>query len=231
MPLQSSILKRLLLACLFSFALLGAAHAQKAYVIGKRTYTRLQSGQEQSFSRVRYNTIDLAMRITQGSRTDAEKAEAIALWIAKHIEYDTSLRFDRALQKKIYTSKTSVLNHVLKRRKALCGGYAFLFQKLCNEVGIEAEVIHGYTNDYANMSLNKSKPNHSWNAVKLNGTWHLLDITWAISHGNTNTPKMFWYLTKPSDFIKTHYPQDSAWTLLSNTVTLREFRQQASFSE
>jgi transglutaminase/protease-like cytokinesis protein 3 len=166
----------------------------------------------------------LAKQITRYSHTDSEKAEAIFYWIATHISYDTELRLNTSLQKKIYTSETNVVNHVLKRKKALCGGYAFLFQKLCLEVGIQSEVIHGFTKKYNTQPTSRSQPDHTWNAVKLADGWHLLDITWAVSHGSTNKPKMFWYTTKPSDFIKSHYPKEPKWTLLPNAISLEAFQ-------
>lgn len=166
----------------------------------------------------------LALEITKHHTSEAEKATAIFYWIASTIEYDTSLRLDRKLQKQIYISEEKIIQAVLKRRKALCGGYAFLFQALCKEVGIKAEVIHGYSKKYIPTSK-KRKIDHTWNAVKLNGSWKLLDITMARSMSRTGKPDTFWFDTAPSDFIKTHYPEDIKWALVSRPISFLEFNQ------
>jgi len=154
----------------------------------------------------------LAQSITKNSISEEQKAKAIFLWIANNISYDNELHNSKALQKKIYTSEENVVRHVLNRKRALCGGYAFLYEKLCGEVGLDVAVIHGYSNEFA-TKVKRSKPNHTWNAVKLNGKWQLLDITWAISHSRDGGPNLFWFKTPAKDFLKTHRPENRNWTL------------------
>jgi len=190
--------------------------AQGKTIIGKQTpYQKHQRIRVQNQSQ-KINTKNLAQQITRGKTTDAEKAKSIFLWIATTITYDTELRLNRNLQKEIYISEANVISQVLKRKKALCGGYAFLFKQLCTDVGIKAEVVHGFTTQSNEIKNTSGTPEHTWNAVFLNGTWQLLDITWAVSHGSTNKPQWFWYHTKPSDFIKTHLPKEKKWRLTHN---------------
>lgn len=161
----------------------------------------------------------LAQNITKTKSSDPDKARAIFLWITTHISYDYELKLNKPLQKKIYTSKENVLKNVLQRKKALCGGLAFLFQELCKYAEVEAQSIHGFTKTTTNFQ----KPNHTWNAVKLSGKWQLLDITWALSVGNTNQPNTQWYLTNPNTFIKSHFPQNPDWALLANPPSFSSF--------
>ncbi len=167
----------------------------------------------------------LAKSITANSHTDSEKVYAIYNWIATNIMYDTGLRFSKNLQKEIYISEENVVRNVLGRRMALCGGYAFLFRDLCEKVNIPVEVIHGFTKVVEGQSQNYKQPNHTWNAVKLNGRWELLDITWAVGYGNEEKPDNFWYLINPKDFILSHYPQNPQWTLLGESVSFTEFKK------
>lgn len=53
--------------------------------------------------------------------------------------------------------------------KAVCEGYAKLFQYLCYRTGINATQISGIADGGG----------HMWNAVKLDGDWYELDATWA----------------------------------------------------
>lgn len=168
---------------------------------------------------------NLAKSITVNSHSDSEMVYAIYRWIATNIRYDTELRFSKKLQNKIYVSEENVVNNVLDRRMALCGGYAFLFRDLCERVNIPVEVIHGFTKAIAGQPQSYKQPNHTWNAVKLNGKWQLLDITWAISYGNGKTPDDFWILTPPKDFIYSHYPENPQWTLLNNRISFTDFKK------
>ena len=174
-----------------------------------------------------FSTEKLAFAITKDSRTDTDKVRAIYRWITSNISYDNELRLSSKLQKEIYTSEENVLRKVLERKMALCGGYAFLFKSLCEDVGISAEVIHGFTKDYSGKIRKNKKPNHTWNAVKLNGKWQLLDITWAISYGSKSSADDYWFLTKATNFIYTHYPEESKWTLLEKPISFSEFQKQS----
>lgn len=207
-----------LLSFLFLFSL--TAQSQIGSVIGHKNNSRIQKSKTRK-DRVAH-TVELeklAYNITRGKETQDEKAQAIYLWITKNISYDRELRFNKKLQKEFYTSKENVILKVLQRQKALCGGFAFLFEQLCEQAGIEAKTIHGFTK----LAMTYNKPNHSWNVVRLDGKWFLLDITWSVSNGNPENPEAYWYLTPPKDFIKSHYPEDINWTLLNKPPSLLEF--------
>ena len=165
----------------------------------------------------------LARAITKNSKSDAEKVQAIFYWIATNISYDHELQNSRSLQQEIYRSEENVIKNVLQRKNALCGGYAFLFKELCERVGISSEVIHGYSKKYSVKVAKDPKVDHSWNAVKLNGKWQLLDVNWAVSQKLNSGINTYWYLTRPEHFIYTHYPEDPRWTLLKHPPSRSEF--------
>ena len=172
-----------------------------------------------------FNTKKLALKITKNRHTEFEKAKAIFIWIASNIAYDNELRTNLQLQNSIYTSEKNVLKNVLKRKKALCGGYAFLYQKLCEQVGIESQVIHGYSKKYYKIKKGNNQVDHTWNAVKIGGNWRLLDITLARSQQQNKIINMYWFNTNPVFFIKTHYPENTKWSLLSNPISKSEFER------
>lgn len=175
-------------------AVIGKNHEHKVYIPKK--------------SIAPFSTAKLAFAITKDATSDKEKVFAIYKWITFNISYDNELRLSPKLQKEFYTSEEKVIEKVLERKMALCGGFAFLFKSLCENVGISAEVIHGFTKDYSGKIQKNKKPSHTWNGVKLNGQWQLLDITWAINYGDKSAPDDYWFLTKPADFKYTHYPED-----------------------
>ena len=216
LPLQN-LLFLILLSILFS----EVGYSQMGDVINTRvSFQKVKVSKKE----MPINTKSLAKQITKYSQTDFEKAKAIFIWIASNIEYDNELRTDANLQKSIYTSEETVLKNVLKRKKALCGGYAFLYKELCKQVGIESQVIHGYSKKYYSTSYRK-QVDHTWNAVKVNGKWRLLDLTLARSQRKAQNLNMYWFDTDPSFFIKTHYPEDLKWTLMPNPISKKEFEQ------
>jgi len=56
----------------------------------------------------------------------------------------------------------------LTKGKAVCEGYAKLFQYLCYETGIPCIPVIGTSN----------QQNHMWNAVQIDGDWYHTDTTW-----------------------------------------------------
>jgi transglutaminase/protease-like cytokinesis protein 3 len=78
--------------------------------------------------------------------------------------------------------------------------------------------------DYTNAGYTKD---HAWNAVQINGQWQLLDATWGAGYADDSRHYVrsfddFWFLTPPSQFVYTHYPDDASWQLLKPTVPVAE---------
>lgn len=169
----------------------------------------------------------LATKLTENYDTDLEKVRAIFFWISNNIEYDLPLSKDQNQINKLYTSAEDIVRHTLKSKKAICSGYSYLFQSMCDEVGIESVVINGFSRQIFDGFKEKLETDHAWNAVKIDNEWYFLDSTWA--SGNTVTGQFvkefngFWFLTDPEEFIYTHYPEDSKWTLLDREFTKNDF--------
>jgi hypothetical protein len=72
--------------------------------------------------------------------------------------------------------------------------------------------------------------NHRWNAVYLDSSWHLLDVTWASGYVTFNSDEFIkhyndrYFLTPPGEFIRDHYPEELQWTLLPEPPNLGEYR-------
>ena len=83
----------------------------------------------------------LAAYLIKPARNPWEKARVIFRWIAHHIDYDiNSVRAG--------TMASADPEVVLRRRMAVCTGYARLFAALCQEAGIEAEYVTGHSREY-----------------------------------------------------------------------------------
>lgn len=171
---------------------------------------------------VKTNTTTLASYLTSKSKDDVEKVRAIYRWITANIAYDTSGYFSGS-----YGDLSP--EGVLKGGKSICAGYSDLFENLSKTAGLETVTISGYAKGY-NYDVGdrfSGSPNHAWNAVKLNGTWYLLDSTWGAGHVRDGSfVREFddhYFLTSPDEFIFEHYPEDTKWQLLDPPQSLDKF--------
>jgi hypothetical protein len=181
----------------------------------------------------------LAYLLTANYATGLEKVRAIYSWITVHIAYNTDIYtrmfvsytypFDPMDTAAVWPSGDEMTaRKVMKRGRAVCDGYSRLFKVLCNYAGIEAEVIQGYGR--GSGGDNKFRTNHTWNAVKIDSNWHLVDATWAsgyLDFRDKFVPSQndFYFLTPPDQFINDHYPEELRWTLLSHPPALSEFKK------
>nr|XP_034960899.1 kyphoscoliosis peptidase-like [Zootoca vivipara] len=167
---------------------------------------------------IRNSVKNLVSVLLKKAHGDLEKVRAIWMWICHHIEYDVEGCYN--LDKVSFKPAD-----ILQSGKAICGGYARLFQEMCSIAGIQCEYLRGSSNV-------KGKSNHAWNAVRVDGRWHLLDCTWGSGTVDTAFSKFtfrydeFYFLTHPALFIKKHFPEDPKWQLLKQMVTLEEFEHQ-----
>lgn len=169
----------------------------------------------------------LAIKLTENYSTDKEKVRALFVWIANNIKYDTDLAKDQNLINEVYTSFSDVNNYTLKTKKAICSGYSYLFQSMCDEIGIESMVIDGFSRQIFDGFKVKEQIDHAWNAVKIDNKWYFVDTTWA--SGNVLGDRFekefndFWFFTDPEEFIYSHYPLNPEWTLLDREFTKEDF--------
>ena len=182
----------------------------------------------------------LAQKLSASYATDVEKIRSIFRWITENIAYRTrnylgsrkgaKHLFDEEPEDTLSASLNErIALEVLRKKEAVCDGYARLFKTLCDYAGIRSEIITGYARTNMNRMGEQFKSNHRWNAVLVDSNWYLLDATWAsgyITYSSDQFVKAYddyYFMTPPEDFIRDHYPEDSRWTLLANPPTLREF--------
>ncbi len=173
---------------------------------------------------------------------EPSRAFAISYWICNAIDYDFKGQIERRIE--AYTPEM-----VLKTKEALCGEYAALFTAICDEANLQSVVVDGYTRPFdflPNDTLFRAE--HSWSAVKVNGQWQLIDLTYAAGriitpdatnqsndslinnlpyHSKANFEKKFnpqWIFTAPDFLIFSHYPILPEFQLLKIPLPLDSFR-------
>ncbi|MBF2056476.1 MAG: transglutaminase [Cyanobacterium sp. T60_A2020_053] len=168
---------------------------------------------------------ELADILSQLATTEEEKARIIYRWITHNIAYDV-VSLNRFTNENIYPNVTA--ENVLVTRQTICSGYANLYQKLANNMGLKSLIVVGYAKGSTDFVVgDDNTANHAWNGVKINGNWYLVDTTWGAGIVNDNRFERrfnnFYFATNPQHFIYTHFPEDGRWQLLPNPYTRAHF--------
>ena len=183
----------------------------------------------------------LTYNLTQKLDTQVEQFRAIYTWVCFNIESDHSfgestLRKRRKL-KNDSLSFTSWNNQVLPKmfkrllneKKTICSGYAYLIKEMSALAGIDCEIVDGYSRTTTRNVGEVEFPNHSWNAVKLNSNWYLVDATMASGYFDINKYKFIknyndgYFLADPDLFMKRNYALNPKWKLSETKISLNEF--------
>lgn len=179
-----------------------------------------------------YNLYGLTHGLTSPLNTEVERFRAIYYWVCHNIrgEYKLMRKNDRTREKlkndsealRLWNNqfKKEIFTRLLQEKETLCTGYAYLIKELSNLAGLDCEIIYGYGQLNNVKFENLDAPNHTWNAVKLNGKWYLCDATWSSGFTDLSTLRFefkyddTYFLMEPSEFAKSHRPIDEEWTLL-----------------
>ena len=95
--------------------------------------------------------------------TEYQKVKAIHDYIVNNTQYDYDNYLNGTIPESSYGPEG-----VLVYGKAVCQGYAYAFELLCELADIEAVVVTGTANGGG----------HAWNQVKVDGVWYNIDTTW-----------------------------------------------------
>ncbi|MCC7297416.1 MAG: hypothetical protein IT244_03710, partial [Bacteroidia bacterium] len=72
---------------------------------------------------------------------------------------------------------------ILVQRKAVCYGYSKVFSDLCNSSGIHCYIVKGMSKGFSyTQGKVPVESNHSWNVIKIDSQYHLIDLTWAAGY-------------------------------------------------
>ncbi|MEN9744027.1 MAG: hypothetical protein RLZZ65_1832 [Bacteroidota bacterium] len=100
--------------------------------------------------------------------------------------------------------------------KAVCAGFADLYTELGKRVGLNIKTVTGYSKGFGyTQGDDFSSSNHAWNAIEIEGQWHIFDATWGQGYGIPGKNgelvcvKQFnpdWFDIEPEYAIFTHLP-------------------------
>ncbi len=161
------------------------------------------------------------------SRVNApdERIRAAHDWVVDRIAYDVA-----ALDLPRIPPQDAEI--IFRNRKGVCAGYARLLRTMGKRLGLDVVYVVGNGRE---EDGEVSGIGHAWNAVKINGGWHLIDATWnAGSVGRdaggarefTKRYSTRYFLAPPEVFGLNHFPDDPRWQLRRRPLSRGDFIRQ-----
>ena len=123
------------------------------------TYPELHKGYSNVTEMDIYTIRSIIESILYTDMSTIERIKTVHDYLIKRTTYDRA-----------YYQKDNSHNHlynILNENRAVCQGYAVAFYIFMNEIDIPCSLISGYAGE-----------NHAWNAVKIDGEWYFIDLTW-----------------------------------------------------
>lgn len=171
---------------------------------------------------------ELSFFITRDFTSEDDKVRAMYSWMLANIEYDPeeyknfdySFKNYRERNEKEEKVRQKIIKRTLQTGKAVCEGYAMLFEKLCELQGINSYLVRGDVKSNFEDIGRPFKNNHMWNVITIDGNAHLFDATWGAGKWGGSSfikePDYFYYKANPEQLVKTHFPSIEEDTLLEN---------------
>lgn len=165
----------------------------------------------------------LAGYLARAGGDDLTRARVLYRWLTGHITYDVEgLRSGRP--------GDPSPEAVLQRGKSVCEGFARLAEALGNAMGLEVQVVTGWSKGYGYAPGQKfdGPTNHAWDAVRIAGRWRLMDPTWGAGYLDESLKfvrqfQEHYFLTDPQQFVFDHLPENPRWQLLEPPLTAAEY--------
>lgn len=157
----------------------------------------------------------LAHVLCDSFTSDTDKARAIFTWFHHNIAYDVHGFFNKCIP------RGQTLEQTIFSGKAVCEGYAKVYEGIARRAGLECVLVSGHGKGYGFSELLPGQPlpkkdvsGHAWNAVRIDGgEWKLIDVCWGAGalgddkqYMKRFEPQMF--TTSNDMFGWTHFPTD-----------------------
>uniref|UniRef100_A0A1I8FY85 TGc domain-containing protein n=1 Tax=Macrostomum lignano TaxID=282301 RepID=A0A1I8FY85_9PLAT len=129
-------------------------------------------------------------------------------------------------------SAEALLSAAVEGRAAM----AVALRLLCRAFGLDCRLVQGSVRGgLRDPAIGDAV--HLWNAVRLNGSWRLIDSFWAArGYGSGGKQQQeagdrqldeFYFLARPAQFVFTHFPDRASWQLLEKPLTIARFNNLA----
>jgi transglutaminase-like putative cysteine protease len=165
--------------------------------------------------------------LTNGISDQFLKAKTLHDWICDNIAYDSKMYFSGRVTAPDYIS-------VLKKKLAVCSGYANLFNQMCKLAGIESIGINGYSKGFGYTGKIGNNTDHAWNAVNIGNKWYLIDVTWDAGALDQRTYvkgySTEWLFLDSRPFLYSHLPDEDAYQYYAPALTANDFMREPNIA-
>lgn len=136
--------------------------------------------------------IKLAKKLTENSKTDADKLKAIYKYIV------TSIDYDRKKADNVKSGYIPNIESIIKSEKGICYDYSALLAAMLRSVSVPTKLHMGYTTT--------SSVYHAWNEVYISedNKWVVIDTTMDASNGNIDGSKVNFKKAANYNSVKTY---------------------------
>ncbi|KAF9566737.1 hypothetical protein CPC08DRAFT_740524 [Agrocybe pediades] len=170
---------------------------------------------------------ELAYALAAPFTEEIDKARVAFTWLHHNIAYDTGAFFSGNIQ-------ASSAESTLASGLAVCDGYAGLFERLTELMGLQTHKVTGHGKGYGYTALAPGDPlpqvtmNHAWNCISIDGEWRLVDPCWGSGHlgdGGIYTAKFApkWFTCSPTEFGTRHFPEDPSFQLTPEEFSWEDY--------
>ena len=164
----------------------------------------------------------IAMEIFSEGMSDYEKALAAHDWLVANIEYDISSTF---------TDETNSSYGAIILKRTLCQGYADAFELLLRcytDTGV-VQVVGEALNPQNGET--HAWGGHVWNAVKMDGAWYHIDVTFDDPIGNAAGKVSHYYFGQTDDLMSKNHKWARDFFPSANAGDFLYFRKSNLFFE
>ena len=151
------------------------------------------------------------------SLNEAESAYLVFKWISENVFTSSN---EENLDDPI---------NVYNSGKGNSKGFSSLFNHFCSYLKVTSDSISGYQKypNYRNYEM-LSDSNYTWNYIEIEGKYYLLDVSMTSIYKVSLHKFIYVYFgTEPEIFIRSHFPKESKWQLLSEPYSFEKFKSMA----
>ena len=150
--------------------------------------------------------------------SEYEREVYVYKYIINHCVYDENI-IDNIEYENSHPSLFNLYG-VMVDHQAVCEGYAYSFDYLCSELGVDSVCICGTVEDEENADIL-----HLWNAVELDGEWYQADVTWDDLDEDEEIKDVFVYLNVTDQVMGLDHTVDKTY----EQITDAEYEQRECY--
>ena len=170
---------------------------------------------------------DLIQKVKAEMHNPLHAATSIYQWMVVNMEYDYAAKDSEDY---VYQNDAAT---IFKNGRGICSEYVSLFNHFMNELDILSVDVVGYCRNCETSDNDYEVPTHAWNAVFINSSWYMLDVTWDACLSKDNKGKLIglsnkYFLKTADEMLSDHLPALPMWQMGDSIITVDVFRSSVS---